>query len=81
MRVLKEKKINIVLYKNIGFALVLISIVPSVFLTGIIRIIIVISILAVAFVVYRKFRCPHCKHIFDPKLKTIEYCNHCGKKI
>lgn len=72
---------NIFVYRNLGLILVFAAIIPSVALKGILRVIITLSILAIAYFFLSKFRCPYCNHIFNPRINKIDYCDKCGKKI
>lgn len=67
--------------KKIGQALVYTSVIPAIFLNGYLRICVCLSILLISYLFFRKYRCPFCGHIFDPRLDIQEFCNHCGIKI
>lgn len=68
-------------YKRIGEILVFISIIPAIIFQGYIRIIITLSILIISYLFFKKYKCPFCGHVFDPRLDTLEYCNKCGEKL
>lgn len=76
-----EDSKNIFIYKRIGTILVYLAIIPAASLSGILRIIITLSVLIISYLFFRKFKCPYCNHIFDPRITPLEYCNECGNKI
>lgn len=70
-------------YKFLGFLIMLLAIIPMAIMDGPLRYVLVIILLIIGIYFQRKFKCPYCGFIFDPKLKSNElvYCPHCSETL
>lgn len=81
-RTIKDFKKNI-LYKDIGFIILILSPIPICISQNIIAYTSTIIILLLGIYFERRYRCPVCGYVFDPRINAcnIKYCVKCRAKL
>ncbi|KPU43608.1 hypothetical protein OXPF_30490 [Oxobacter pfennigii] len=71
------------MYKNIGFIIMLLSIIPSVIWRTIFGFVLTAIIIGIGIYFERLYKCPVCGFIFDTRVKSdeIRYCSSCSAKL
>jgi uncharacterized membrane protein len=70
-------------YRNIGFFIILLSIIPAAFLNGVFRYIFTLIVFGIGVYFERQYKCPFCGYVFDPRIKyeEIKYCLNCNNQL
>ncbi len=74
---------NALTYRKIGFFVWFIAIIPMTIIQGTLKYIVTVIICAIAIYFERKYKCPYCGKVFNPRIKPREltYCPECSKKL